>query len=299
MSVTFKNQLGRGGLGTVYRCVDSTSTDRAVKVSHGKNVGVPCLVEASIMASYRHPHINSARMIIKSPTHLYLIQDLAVSDLFVWRQHNEPTSEQIKQITHSMINGCVFLHHEGIVHGDIKSMNVLIYPDQSIKITDFTLSTIRGIVSDRSVCTTTHRPLEVWKNNKIDEKSDIWALGCTVFEIVYGYSLFRYQGSDSDTCNRSINAIIDWYDSGFGGDIDPNTPKSCVEYLPPELPKTWIPSESINKFVLKMLKVDPTQRLTSSVLLGDEYFNDCEYHCTDPSDNTLRLYIDDSKYSTG
>ena len=292
MNVTLKNQLGMGGFGTVYRCIDESGKEHAVKVIQGidnRIDGVPCLIEASVMASYRHPRINVAKMITATPTTLYILQELAISDLAIWRRDNVPTPEQIRLFSQSLVDGCVFLHHEGIIHGDIKARNILIYPDGSIKITDFSLSMIGKAIDKPRVCSTTHRPLEVWRSTDVDEKSDIWALGCTIFEIVYGYSLFRFQGSGDDARDQSINALIDWYDSGFGGNVDPKINRKAIAYLSPELPNTWNSDNVVNTLILRMLKVSPLERPSAAELLRDRYFDDSDYVCINPSDRSLRF----------
>ncbi len=267
-NLVLKDHLGRGGFGTVYRCLDNDGNEHAVKIINTKDMGIPCLIEASIMASYKHRLINSVKTIISTNDRLYLLQDIAEHDLSQWRELYVPTEEQVRSMSHNLIEGCLFLHRERIIHGDLKAQNILIYKDMSIKITDFTLSIFEPTISDfeikqnssegitRNVYTTTHRPLEAWLRRRISTKSDIWALGCTIFELVYGYNLFRRQDLTDDPNeissnkskdsikfkirDKSINALIDWHEYSTYNQPNPIDRKS-VHYYPPELPNDWKP----------------------------------------------------------
>jgi hypothetical protein len=65
----------------------------------------------------------------------------------------------------------------------------------------------------KNICTTTHRPLEAWNTEKWGKEVDIWALGCTIFELIYGYLLFPLQeGKTNNIIEKKYkNAIYDWY----------------------------------------------------------------------------------------
>lgn len=90
------------------------------------------------------------------------------------------------------------LHAAGVIHRDIKPANILVSAEGKMSICDFGMSRIidrvgasqaahsHKIVRQRSHRTFTrwYRPPEiVLKNNKYDEKADIWSVGCVLFEI--------------------------------------------------------------------------------------------------------------------
>ena len=278
MNITLRERLGKGGFGTVYRCTNEENEVYAVKVIPTKDKGIPCLMEASIMATYRYSGLNTAKMIMANSTHLYILQELAVSDLSKWRAKELVTDRQIMEISHTLIRACNFLHLEGIIHGDLKASNILIYSDGSVKISDFTLATCKIWCSStntrgRNLCTVTHRPLEVWRRQEISEKVDIWSLGCTLFELAFGYSLFPYQGPE-DTRDRSINALLDWYESRLGGNSEPGIQRKLVCQKIPELPTNWDPDDKFVRLILRMLKIFPADRPSADELLKDDYFSD-------------------------
>jgi serine/threonine protein kinase len=269
--------LGKGGYGTVYLCRDENETDLAVKCIKTKNFGIPSLIEASIMSVIQHPNLTKALKIHSTPHKLYIIQELAISDLKVYRMNNDPDLSLVYRWTHSIAQGLSCLHRYGIIHGDLKASNILVYPDKNIKIGDFTLNTDKRWTNNYRPCTPIHRPLEVWTNNKWDEKVDIWALGCTIFEIVYGHGLFVNQNR-----NASINALVDWNnylpDQYKQEGLYINL-RDCFHYTF-SLPNSFNISADINKLILSLLTTDPKDRPRVDDILKNEIFSS---YVTSPS----------------
>ena len=73
--------LGQGSFGKVFVATDEKTQKVAVKCCNIDSTGIPNILEASIMSSIMHPYINKAHRILASPDKLYIIQELAVSDL--------------------------------------------------------------------------------------------------------------------------------------------------------------------------------------------------------------------------
>ena len=84
------------------------------------------------------------------------------------------------------------LHEYNILHRDLKSANVFLFRDGTAKLGDLNVSKVahRGLG-----CTQTGTPYyaspEIWKDNPYDFKSDIWSLGCVVYEMVMLRTPFR------------------------------------------------------------------------------------------------------------
>lgn len=285
-SIKLQGEIGKGGYGTVFKCVDNMGNLMAVKCMDVGKGGIPCLMETSIMSIIQHPYINTAIEIYPTNNKLYIIQDIAESDLQDWRQKNVPTEEQIKKWSYHLIQAIACLHKQDIIHGDIKASNLLLYKTDTIKLSDFTLSTKVGWNNSYEVCTCTHRPLEVWLNRSWDKSVDIWALGCTLFEIVYGHTLFPDQIRRSTKIKQSeteeyvkttfdskfINAILDWT---YKGPINQSNNISYRDtpYLTFNLPNSFRLDKDINRLIVSMLQTDPLKRPTAEQLLEDTYFN--------------------------
>ncbi len=270
-TITLDKPLGKGGYGTVYLCRDENEQELAVKCIKTKNFGIPSLIEASIMSVIHHPNLTKSLKIHSTPQKLYIIQELAISDLRVYRLNNEIPTNLSYQWIHGIGQGISCLHRHGIIHGDIKSSNILVYPNHKIKLSDFTLSTDIKWKNHYRPCTPTHRPLEVWLEDKWNSSVDIWSFGCTIYEMIYGKTLFVNQSK-----NASINSLIDWYN-----------------YLPPQykhkelyikhreefhysftLPNSFNTSDPINSLLLSMLVITPSNRPNIETILRNKIFRE-------------------------
>ena len=220
--------IGQGSYGTVYIGEDENNKQVAVKCCDLDNSGIPNILETSIMATMSHPYLNKALRIHASDSKLYIIQDLAVTDLAQYtrreKSNHKPNIDKLRHWCYCLSQAVSSLHDNNIIHADIKASNILLYEDGSIRLTDYTLATKKWNHDEKfthNVCTCTHRPLECLMKKSWDESLDIWSLGCTFYEIAYGELLFPYQGAleinkqknkDSKIRlrQRSVNAILDW-----------------------------------------------------------------------------------------
>ena len=269
-TITLGKPLGKGGYGTVYLCRDENDEELAVKCIKTKDFGIPSLIEASIMSVIQHPNLAKALKIHSIPQKLYIVQELAISDLRIYRMNNDIPLNICYQWTHGIAQGLSCLHRHGIIHGDLKASNILVYPGNKIKVSDFTMSTNKKWTNNYRPCTTTHRPLEVWLDHKWNQSVDIWSFGCTIFEMVYGKKLFVSQNRDA-----SINALIDWYS------YLPHQYQSTelhVSYREAfhysfSLPDSFNISLPINSLILSMIVIDPSSRPSIEDILKNELFN--------------------------
>ena len=284
--LNLEEKLGAGAFGQVVRGVDEYGVQTAVKKIPMTADGLPCLMEASLMASVRHPHLNSARLIHTDPKNLYLIQDLATTDLSKYiREKGPPSPERLRIWTWSLVKAVQWLHVSGFIHADIKAANILLFGD-SVKLSDFTLVVKKwhpAMQFKHNICTATHRPLEVWLGRDWNESVDIWALACTLYEIAYGHSLFPYQvdgltwpeGKQSNILrDRSIDAILEWAEQ------DPIEPQRVkvqrrgAKIIAPQLSSKFYSPEyaEFNDLILAMLRVNAEERPTIDELLFHPYF---------------------------
>lgn len=295
-SFTVTNRLlGKGSYGCVYVAKDEYNNEFAIKCCEvDSKTGIANILEANIMSCMIHPFINYALRIHASPTKLYLVQDLARTDMHQYTRKEKgnykPTIAELKSWCSGIAFATLALHNNNIIHADIKANNVLLYNDGSVKLTDFTLSTLKLHPDDtfiHNVCTCTHRPLECFLKKEWNESLDIWSLGCTFYEIAYGELLFPYQGSlevepnyqgknpeeieQSETeakeriKKRFINVISNWGNKHFSTNID---------YLPVVLPAEFHHEKmtGFNDLLYKMLVVDFKQRITIQQVVDHPFF---------------------------
>lgn len=130
-------------------------------------------------------------------------------------------SGAVKRWCWELVCAVAHLHSEGIVHGDIKAANVLLFgktiTTSSAVLSDYSISTLvmdakigtRDLGGKMSY-TPTHRPPEVWESKQWSYSADIWALACTMYELAYQLLLFPDQRGMGDIKVSSLKAIETW-----------------------------------------------------------------------------------------
>lgn len=103
-----------------------------------------------------------------------------------------------KQIFNSFIYdillGLEYLHIRHIIHRDLKPENILVDNDNKFKIADFGISTIHSSNKPTKglIGTFLYMAPELMKGEGYEFKSDVWSLGCILYEMCYGVSPFQY-----------------------------------------------------------------------------------------------------------
>jgi NIMA (never in mitosis gene a)-related kinase len=105
---------------------------------------------------------------------------------------------------YNILRALELLHHKSILHRDIKSANIFI-SGSVYKVGDLNVSKVQGIEA-RMANTQTGTPYyaspEVWRDEPYDFKSDIWSLGCVLYEMC----AYRppFQGKDLESLFRNV-----------------------------------------------------------------------------------------------
>jgi len=168
--------LGKGSDGEVYELIND---DNVVKYIQPKICGIENYLEYYIMLYVNHPNITNAQSIeITEHNLVKIIQKRALSNLCIKLKNK-------KQIFQQIVQGVKFLNDHNIIHGDIKPSNILIFENEKVKLNDLSLCRFVDSVSTRQLYTYHYRPPEIDKS-KLSLKSDVFALGCTLFELYFG-----------------------------------------------------------------------------------------------------------------
>ena len=190
MKYKLGNRLGRGSDGEVYELINGDNRDKVIKFVRLSTYGIKNYLEHIILYYFDQKYIsNSENIYLENNLLLKIIQNRADCDLRIYIQNNRLSNRKKNKITKDLVNGLNYLQSKNIIHGDIKPENILKF-GKNFKYSDFGMAKICNIkYTENNLYTFFYRPPEVEKYI-FNLKSDIWALGCTLYEIYYNKRYF-------------------------------------------------------------------------------------------------------------
>jgi Tol biopolymer transport system component len=228
--------LGAGGMGEVYRARDTTlNREVALKVLPDAFILDPDRLarfkrEAQVLASLNHPNIAAIYGFEASGHVQALVLELVEGPTLADRIAQGPISlDDALPIARQIAEALEAAHEQGIIHRDLKPANIKLRPDGAVKVLDFglakALESAPGIRSDVTASPTITTPAmtgmgvmlgtaaymspEQAKGRTADKRSDLWAFGCVVYEMLTGKRAF--EGEDvSDTLAAILRGEPDW-----------------------------------------------------------------------------------------
>jgi eukaryotic-like serine/threonine-protein kinase len=221
--------LGVGGMGEVYRARDGKlGRDVAIKILTGLFTTDPERRarfdrEARLLASLNHPHIGGIyglEVIDGTPA---LVLELVDGDTLDERITRGPIAiGKALNIAHQIAEALEAAHENGIVHRDLKPANIKITAAGVVKVLDFGLA--KEVVGGPTSRDLSHPPTfavngsrdgvilgtapymspEQARGKPVDKRTDIWAFGCVLYELLTGRVAFA-----GDTSSDTIAAILE------------------------------------------------------------------------------------------
>lgn len=216
-------RIARGGMATVYLATDLRLERRvAVKVMHSHLADDSAFTarfiqEARSAARLAHPNVVSVFDQGQDSDMAYLIMEylpgITLRDLL--KDYGKLTAEQTVDIMDSVLKGLTAAHESGIIHRDLKPENVLLADDGRIKIGDFGLAraTTANTASGQALLgTIAYLSPELLTRGTADARSDIYALGIMMYEMLTGEQPFKgdqpmqvaYQHAHNDVPRPSV-----------------------------------------------------------------------------------------------
>jgi Protein kinase domain len=194
--------VGRGGMGVVYRATD-LSLDRPValkliapELAQDKRFRERFLREPRLAAALDHPHVIPIYEAGEHDGQLYLaMRFVEGSDLkTVLEQEGRLPPERALKVLGQVAGALDAAHRRALVHRDVKPANVLIDTDGHAYLTDFGITKqVGGASTDtgRMVGTLDYLAPEQIRGDPVDGRTDVYALGCLLYECLSGAPPFR------------------------------------------------------------------------------------------------------------
>ena len=188
---TLEKELGRGGMGAVYRAVDQV-LGRSVAIKTLKDTGSDAFgtkirLEAQILARLLHEHVVRLYDFGVSDETYFLVMEEVDGTSFSKRWRILPMIERIR-VCSQVAEALDYAHHQGVIHRDVKPANVLLTATDQAKLSDFGLSvTAEGAEETGTIRGTPHyMSPEQARGKKLDYRTDLYSLGVMMYECATG-----------------------------------------------------------------------------------------------------------------
>ena len=277
-------KLGDGGMGTVYKGID-TQTELPVAIKQLKpQIAEPeniarFLREAQALRDLNHPNIVTIMDSIDEGDEHYIVMEyVSGGDLAKLIKQGRLPAQEVVNLSIDLVDALTRAHRLEIIHRDIKPENVLVAEDKTLRLTDFGVARIRHdddeTEHDTLVGTLDYMPPEAFNNGILDARSDIWAFGVLLYEMLIGKNPFH-----AETIIGTIQAIS----------IEPIPD---IEELAPDAPPALI------DLIYRMLERDPHSRIPSVRIVGAELEALLEGRATSYTKTELRSITTDDVLPT-
>lgn len=224
-----EEKLGEGGMGAVYKGVD-TMLDRevAIKALRPELASQTSIVErfrseAVTLAKLNHPNIAALYTMFRQGEELYMVLEFVrgeTLDTILQKRGALPAEEAIPVFC-QVLDGIDHAHEFGIVHRDIKPANIMLTENGKLKVLDFGIARLLGSArmtrAGNIIGTLEYMAPEQVKGQETDARSDIYALGMMLYEVLTGktpfdteneFELMKLQTEETPKSPREINPDI-------------------------------------------------------------------------------------------
>ena len=236
--------VGRGAFSIVYKGLHKgLNMPVAIKMMRHDMAMYPDFLdsfhnEAKTIARLTHDHIVKIYDIDERYRTLFIIMEYLKGDsLKVMISHLRAIPPKLAaKFLVQICSALAYAHRRGIVHRDINPSNIIVQPDDNVKILDFGLACPTGTEDFSNPGTVYYMAPEQIEGGPVDQRTDIYALGITAFEMVTGRRPFPEDNAKA-VLDLHLNQNI----------MDPGQ-------MIPDIP------DELRKFIVRSARCDPDQR---------------------------------------
>ncbi len=221
-------EIGRGGMGVVYKAEDlKLKRFVAIKIlpselESDEEVRDRFIQEAQAAAALSHPNICTIHEIEEAEGKTYIAMEYIDGHSLREKTVKSPFStEEALDVAIQVAQGLVEAHKKGITHRDIKSANIMVDEKGQAKIMDFGLAKVAGgalITKEaRPMGTVAYMSPEQARGEEVDQRTDIWALGVVLYEMMS--CQFPFRGDNEATVLYNIEHKDPFPIRKFKGDV--------------------------------------------------------------------------------
>eukprot|EP00182_Erythrolobus_australicus_P003336 CAMPEP_0185832958 /NCGR_PEP_ID=MMETSP1353-20130828/2394_1 /TAXON_ID=1077150 /ORGANISM="Erythrolobus australicus, Strain CCMP3124" /LENGTH=462 /DNA_ID=CAMNT_0028531195 /DNA_START=39 /DNA_END=1427 /DNA_ORIENTATION=+ len=262
--------LGEGAFGKVKlgKHVE-TQQQFAVKIIEKKDIAANSMAanvkrEISIMRALKHPNIVNFHEVLISKSSLFIVMDLVKGDELyeLLRKQGRLAERDARRIFRQLVQGVAYCHEQGIFHRDLKPENILLDANNNVKITDFGMSAMTGLVNEAgnpnhllyTACGTLYycapEILAQSGSGYSGDKVDSWSCGILLYLMVVGR--LPFESEDMNTLTKLVQTARLRFPQGLNQDL--------------------------SDLIVRLLEKDPNARLTVSDARNHPWVTDGVVH---------------------
>jgi serine/threonine-protein kinase len=255
-------ELGRGAMGIVYRARDLVlDRDVALKIMTDEMRSYPQALslfvqEAKALAKLNHRNVVAVYDQGRDGETLYMVMEFVEgTSLEALIADQRLPLAQLLDITQQLCSGLAYAHERKVLHRDIKPANVLVSESGQVKLGDFGLA---RVVQELQIRKTEIRGTPLYMapeqiiGQDIDARTDLYAVGCTLFELLTGRPPFI----DGDVLYHHMHT-------------EPPRPSDLWREIPPDL----------DGLVVRCIQKEKEKRFASAAELGDRLRQMVQRYC--------------------
>eukprot|EP00475_Leptophrys_vorax_P010887 TRINITY_DN17447_c0_g3_i1.p1 TRINITY_DN17447_c0_g3~~TRINITY_DN17447_c0_g3_i1.p1 ORF type:complete len:362 (+),score=110.70 TRINITY_DN17447_c0_g3_i1:99-1088(+) len=284
------DKVGEGTYGEVYKAKDRETGEivalKKIRLE-AEDEGIPstAIREISLLRELDHKNVVRLKDVVHQDHKLCLVFEFLDQDLkrYIDKNKERITLEQVKLFMYQLISGIAYCHSHRVLHRDLKPQNLLIGENNCLKLADFGLARAYSLpigVITHEVVTLWYRAPEILLGSRsYSTPVDMWSAGCIFAELVNKtplfpgdseidqiFRIFRVLGTPDEDVWRGISSLRD-YKTDF-----PRWSSRPLSSIVPTLDPAGL------DLLSRMLRFDPSKRISAREALLHEYFADFRSH---------------------